>query len=128
MRYSLQREKVYEVLQKNPRHLRAEEVWEEAKKDLPDIGAATVYRNLNALVEMNLVRRIKSVDGVDHYDAYTQPHPHFICVRCANVYDTNLEYKDILSNIRKQSQDNILDVEIFIKGICKNCQKVHNNN
>lgn len=127
MRYSAQREKVYQILKENPRHLCAEEVWGLAKQDLPQIGFATVYRNLNALVEMNLARRIKSVDGVDHFDAHILPHPHFICTKCAKVYDSDITYKEIVDNIQKQIHDDVEDVEIFIKGVCKECQEVHNS-
>ena len=122
MRYSPQREKVYEVLCNNPMHLSADEVLALSKQDMPEIGIATVYRNLNALVEHGMVRRIKSVDGVDHYDANTKSHPHFICTKCAKVFDSEISYKDVLGSIQKQCSDDVEDVEIFIKGLCKSCK------
>ncbi|MBQ9987304.1 MAG: transcriptional repressor, partial [Erysipelotrichales bacterium] len=128
MRYSKQRDTVYEIVQSNPRHLSAEEVWELSKVEIPSIGFATVYRNLNALVQMGLVRRIKSVDGVDHFDACVMPHAHFICTHCAKVYDSVMSYQDVMEKIRMQSGENVEDVEIFIKGVCKDCQIVHNSN
>lgn len=122
MRYSPQREKVYEVLCNNPKHLSADEVLALCKEDMPEIGIATVYRNLNSLVDHGLVRRIKSVDGVDHYDANTNSHPHFICTKCAKVFDSDLPYKDILKTVQKQCREDVKDIELFIKGLCKNCK------
>lgn len=126
MRYSKQRDTVYEIVQSNPNHLSAEEIWELSKKDIPSIGFATVYRNLNTLVEMGQVRRIKSVDGVDHFDGCVTPHAHFICTHCAKVYDLPHSYQDVMEKIWEDYGKDVEDIEIFIKGVCKNCQIVHN--
>ena len=58
MNYSRQRELILNIVKGTKGHPTAEWVYRQAKKDIPTIGIATVYRNLNAMVEMGTLRRI----------------------------------------------------------------------
>ena len=68
MNYSRQRNLILDIVKNTTSHPTAEWVYQEAKKELPSIGIATVYRNLNTLVELGEVRRLSSGDGQDRFD------------------------------------------------------------
>ena len=52
------------------------------------IGIATVYRTLNTLVEMGMVRRQVFADGKAHYERAGRPsHPHLIDVATGTIVE-----------------------------------------
>ena len=60
LKVTRQRLVVLEVLAENPEeHLTAEEIYERVKADNPDIGLATVYRTVQLLLELELIRKLK---------------------------------------------------------------------
>ncbi len=63
MRYSKQRSLILDIVRSNPVDPTAEWVYEQARKEMPSIGIATVYRNLNALTEMGAIGKITGVGG-----------------------------------------------------------------
>ncbi len=123
MRYSKQRELVYNIIAGTDRHFIVDEIYACAKEEMPEIGIATVYRNVNQLCEAGQIKRIKGVDGVDHYDAIVKVHPHFLCRRCNRVYDLELPLKEILAATKRNSEHEIEDVDISVIGICKECKE-----
>lgn len=127
MRYSKQRELIFDVIASTKKHYCVDEIFKEANNHMPGIGIATVYRNVSQLVDAGRVRRIKAYDGVDHYDADISIHPHFICKCCGRVYDARIPYRKVVEEIQKYSDDAIEDVEITLKGICNNCKEKGDN-
>lgn len=118
MRNSKQREVILEIINNSCNHLNAYGIYDEAKKIIPNISLGTVYRNLKALEENNLIMTIK-VNGVIHYDKISR-HQHFICDKCKSIIDVYgmdfLKMKDFDGNI-------VTDYKIVLRGICKKCQK-----
>ena len=58
MKYSKQRELILKTLQENVIHPTADEIYHLARKEMPSLSLATVYRNLNQLAENNVIRKI----------------------------------------------------------------------
>ena len=127
MRYSKQRELVYEIIAGTKDHYSADEIFEVASRKMPEIGIATVYRNVNQLTDIGRVRRIKGIDGVDHYDATTMIHPHFLCRCCGRVYDAKIPYDAVVNELQSHIDDAIEDVEIILKGVCNKCKEKGDN-
>ena len=121
MKYSKQRELIYEQLKSNPIHPTAEEVYLQLKPNHPNISLATVYRNLNKLAESSIIKKIQGLDASDRFDHNTHEHYHFICEKCRRVYDVNLE---LLSYINDKVKDhNVKSFDLLLKGICNNCKE-----
>ena len=57
MRYSKQRELVMQTVERLCDHPTAEEIYDKAAQECPNLSLGTVYRNLNSLVEAGRVRR-----------------------------------------------------------------------
>lgn len=122
MKYSKQREIIYDKLQANPIHPTAEEVYLQLRPNHPNISLATVYRNLNKLAENNIIKKIQGLDASDRFDHNTHEHYHFICEKCRRVYDVNLE---LLSYINDKINDyNVKSFDLLLKGICNNCKEI----
>ncbi len=127
-----QRLLVLEVLANHKdEHLTAEDIYELVKEDDPEIGMATIYRNVQLLVEMQLVDRINLDDGRERYEIgeYYQGeerhhHHHLICRTCGAV----IPFKDdLLDDLEKRIEDetgfHVLDHELKFYGQCAKCQE-----
>ncbi len=126
-KYSKQRELIINSLKKRKDHPTAEELFLDLKKNMPEIGIATVYRNLQSLYQSGEIIKIKTKDGVDRYDGNIKPHIHFECLKCGKVSDISLEDEQMnkLDNDMKKLANEIgaskEKFSIIISGVCKNC-------
>ena len=81
------REAILECLRSTNTHPSAEWVHAKLRETFPDISLGTVYRNLSMFKEQGLVISVGTVNGIERFDANTQPHVHFICNGCHRVDD-----------------------------------------
>ena len=84
-RYSRQRELIYQAVLGTDRHPTAEMVYQWLKPANPSLSLGTVYRNLSLLAEEGILIRMPF--PVERYDAVTEPHSHFRCKSCGEVFD-----------------------------------------
>ena len=121
MRNTKQRDLILKIVNDSYSHLTADEVYVLVRKELPNISLGTVYRNLNVLVNLKKIRKIKTFDNKDHYDKAFKKHDHFICLKCNRVfdlYDTNY----IESKILPKSFE-VINCDITYSGYCNECKK-----
>lgn len=127
-KYSKQREWILKSLKQRTDHPTAEMLYSDLKKEVPEIGIATIYRNVNELVEEGDIIRIKSRSGKDRYDGNTMPHIHFECDSCLEIEDIFL-YEEAIQQLDNEMKKLVKEIgaeatasSIIIKGYCKNCQ------
>lgn len=116
MRNTKQRNLIFEIIDNSYNHLNAYQVYEIAKKYIPNISLGTVYRNLSCLVHDNRIREIE-VDGTLRFDRNDR-HAHFICDECNSIIDV---YNSILGDDKYIDGNLVSDYEIKLRGICKKC-------
>ena len=123
MRYSKQRELILEVVNQSSDHPTAEMIYWEVKKQIPNISLGTVYRNLNALVDASLIKRIH-IQDVDHFDHRKKEHYHFCCRECQTLYDLEAtDMKKLIQKVEEKEQVKIDDYEILFYGTGMHCMK-----
>ncbi|ANE33787.1 Fur family transcriptional regulator [Campylobacter hyointestinalis] len=72
-------------------HPTIEELYSEIKKDYPSISLATVYKNLNTLIDEKLVIEVNTPNQKAKYDIYEVPHIHVVCSNCGSVTDVSCD-------------------------------------
>lgn len=123
MNYSKQRELILNTLKTNPVHPTADELWTKLKRTDTHLSLATVYRNLNQLVELGLIRKITGLDSKDHFDYTLTPHDHFICVSCGRVQDVPSNFvSEARASVSEHLGKGTLVHEINFKGVCPTCR------
>lgn len=128
-KYSRQRELIIKSLKARTDHPTAEMLYEDLKKQIPEIGIATIYRNLVELCEEGEIIKIKSHSGKDRYDGNTMPHIHFECKECLEIEDIFLYEEDIkrfdneIKELTNMIHAEAVSSQIMIHGHCKNCKK-----
>lgn len=126
MRYSKQRETIYEVLKDDKSHPNADMIYMNVRKIIPDISLGTVYRNLNLLADQKRINRLDVGDGVIHFDANTEPHLHLVCDECGQIEDLFLDQSIIspfIDRIQDECSARISRADILLHGTCQHCLK-----
>lgn len=124
LKRSRQRDMIKAFLMGRKDHPTADVVYMNVRKDNPNISLGTVYRNLTLLSELGEIRRLRLGDGVDHYDADTSPHYHFVCEECGNVIDLEMDSLEKITEIAGAGFDGKIAGHVtYFYGICGNCVK-----
>ncbi len=98
LRCTTQRLAVYDQLSQELSHPTAEDVFHAVRRTLPRISLATVYKALEALVAIGAATRLTGTDGTGsaRYDARSEQHYHFRCLRTGEVYDLPTQFDPAL--------------------------------
>lgn len=91
LKRSRQREMIKSFLMGRKDHPTADVIYSNLKQQDPNLSLGTVYRNLTLLSDMGEILRLRVGDGVDHFDADTSEHYHFVCTECGSVIDLDMD-------------------------------------
>ncbi len=123
-KHSKQREAMIRILKNTKSHPSAEWLYNEMKKEFPNISLATVYRNLGFLLESKQIIRLDIGSGTEHYDADCSEHYHFVCHGCKQILDITLPPPVGLDEQAEQLNDISVDNHSLIfYGMCGKCEK-----
>ncbi len=125
LKYSRQREMIKEFLATRKDHPTADVVYRNVRQSNPNISLGTVYRNLTLLAELGEINRLRVGDGVDHFDADTSPHYHFVCKACGNIEDLNMDSIESITETAGAGFNGRIDGHVtYFYGICERCSRL----
>lgn len=124
LKYSRQREMIMDFLMTRKDHPTADIVYRNVRKQNPNISLGTVYRNLTLLADIGEISRLRVGDGVDHFDADTSLHYHFVCTECGSVTDLEMDsIENILEIAGANFDGHIAGHVTHFYGVCGNCAR-----
>ncbi|MBD3948690.1 transcriptional repressor [Tuanshanicoccus lijuaniae] len=104
-------------------HPTAEEIYEDLLPDNPGMSLATVYNNLNTLIEQGYVHEMKFAGITSRYDFMGHQHFHIICEKCGKVADFPArDITPIKDDAYEHTGYQVRGVSLEMFGICPNCQ------
>ena len=125
LRYTKQRQQVWDEIRISSEHRDAEEIYLaiNKNKDLK-VSRATVYRTIDVLVKNNLVRKMELGDGRALYEHKIDDghHDHIICVETGKIIEFyNEDLESLQENIvKKHGYELVRHVhQLFVKPIKK---------
>ena len=122
MRNTKQRDIILDIINNSYEHLTAYEVYELARKRIPNISLGTVYRNLNLLSEIGDAVKITTPLGGDRFDGNVHPHYHFCCSCCGDVIDLELDEQTEINKIANANFDGVIENHVMMfYGTCSDC-------
>ncbi len=122
LKRSKQRDMIKAFLMGRKDHPTADVVYMNVRKENPNISLGTVYRNLTLLSELGEINRLRLGDGVDHFDADTSPHYHFVCEKCGSIIDLEMESLAKITEIAGAGFDGKIAGHVtYFYGTCGNC-------
>lgn len=122
-RKSRQRDAIINDLCSRYDHPTAMDLYLSVREKIPNLSLGTLYRNLTQLEENGMVLRIP--DGsTDRFDGNVNPHAHFKCLTCGNVYDLmNFEIESL--TFSDEIINKVTNYSLIAFGLCKNCNKIN---
>lgn len=117
------RNAILSCLRQTDLHPSAEMVHEMLQAEHPDISLATVYRNLSRFKNQGIIQSIGTVNGIERFDANTNPHVHFVCGSCSSVLDLHqMEIPQQLCSYAAQLSGCQVDsCQLMFSGTCRAC-------
>ncbi len=118
---SLQRIKILEFLEKNRIHPTADMIYQALVDEMPTLSKTTVYNTLKAFAEKGVIVELSLFENEVRYEYSTEPHIHFKCFKCGNIYDISKTFECLKDE--KIEGHKVSEHHINLKGICKSCLK-----
>jgi Fur family transcriptional regulator, peroxide stress response regulator len=122
MNVTPQRMAVYKALLQSEEHPTPEMLYKRVTRKMPSVSLATIYKALDALESVGLVREVPVVSEKRRYDANDSPHHHLICSRCGSIRDYYSHDFDQL--VPRASVQGFVaqGVSVNITGVCPACR------
>ena len=124
-RLTPQRHMILSVIQEAGGHLSIDQILERVQERNPYVSLSTIYRTLELLRELGLVRENHLPGEQPHYEtAESTEHHHLVCRNCRAII--HLE-DNLLGNLHEQLQQQYafhgLTLDLVAAGYCDACWK-----
>ena len=104
-------------------HLTAEEIL--ARVD--GMGTATVYRALDHLAELGMIRKLSIGKKSAVYEYNREQHMHFVCRRCGEVFDIQADFSGMIFEAAKCCGHQPSWSEVTAHGLSSACAELEEN-
>lgn len=123
LRWTPQRRTVVEVLAGVRGHLTGADVVERCRERDPDTTPSTVYRTLDALEELGLVRHGHGADGREEYHVSpAEEHGHIYCSECGSRWELGTDEADEIVRAFRGARGFEVDLShVTVVGRCAAC-------
>ena len=122
MNVTPQRMAIYRALLQSEDHPTPEMLYRIVSRKMPSLSLATIYKTLDALETIGLVRAVAVDTDKRRYDANDSPHHHLICSSCGSIRDYYSNEFDALVPSRPVQGFVPWNVSVNITGVCTNCR------
>jgi Fur family transcriptional regulator, peroxide stress response regulator len=118
-----QRTAIYKSLIRNDTHPTAEDVYQEVRKEMPNVSLDTVNRTLLTLSHIGAAFIVEGTGQPRRFDGGLENHQHFRCIQCGRVVDFHYEPLDNIALPQDiEGTFKILRKTVYIEGLCETCQ------
>lgn len=125
-RNTKQKQMILTILRESDRPMSINEIHQKIVESLPKIAKSTIYRNIEILLNQNLIDKYHLNDSEIFYriKADSHEHRHFvICDDCKRIFDLPTCPIHDLENAMEEEGFIIKEHQIQISGICKDCAR-----
>lgn len=124
LRWTPQRRLLVEVLGETDGHITGAELVERCRAIDPQTTPSTVYRTLDVLEEIGLVRHAHGLDGREEFHVLpAREHGHLHCSRCERSWE--IEADEVTGLVRDLRRAKGFDVDLghlSVVGLCADCR------
>lgn len=111
------------VLQRND-HPTVDQIFESVRGRIPGLSRTTVYRVLETLCQLGMLRRLHHPGATVRFDGKTARHHHLVCRLCHRVVDVESKKFDSIALTPSQRRGFIVeDFTVHFHGICPECSE-----
>ncbi len=123
-RLTAARRVILDTLVESGGHLTADEVAERARQRATGIGRMTVYRTLDLLCALGLLRPVYQGTGAAHYILMEDGHHHhLVCSGCGQVIEfVECDFDDLHRQIAERYGFHVEGHLLELYGVCEVCK------
>ncbi len=103
-------------------HISIESLYEVMIKKFNSISLATIYKNINLMLENAFIQEVKLPDTKSVYELTKDAHSHLTCQECGSIEDISLSLDAIISKMSQTSDFKVDSSSLVLTGSCKKCQ------
>jgi Fe2+ or Zn2+ uptake regulation protein len=104
-------------------HISIEELYQAIREKFTSISLATLYKNVNTMLDVSLIREVKIAGQKTKYEIEKESHAHIMCKSCGELKDIPFDPTLLFQKSVDMGDYITEDVSIIISGICPECQK-----
>ena len=125
LRWTPQRRLLLNVLAESQGHVTAAELVERCRATDPQTTPSTVYRTLDVLEDLGLVRHGHGADGREEFHVLpATEHGHLYCRNCGRSWEVDAaEAADMLTALERTRGFAVDLSHLTVVGLCSNCQR-----
>ena len=125
LRMTSQRALILDIISQGREHLDADEVYQLARQRQPNLSLSTVYRNLQLLKRLGLVKELHFDESHHHYEAKPSvEHHHLVCLDCGKVVEFGCALSQKMrQEIARKKGFKVTGVEVHMTGYCARCRR-----
>ena len=121
LRMTPQRQFVLEALL-DLEHATPEQICQHVQRSTPTVNITTVYRTLELLEKLGVVRHTHLGHGAPSYSVHEHQHVHLVCHGCGRIEEVPRELMDGLTGTLHQKYGFALDAgHLALSGTCREC-------
>jgi Fe2+ or Zn2+ uptake regulation protein len=122
-RKTKQRELILKVVRGTRTHPTADWIYNEVRKEIPNISLGTVYRNLRLLCQSGEVLELDMCGTLSRFDGRTDNHYHFRCLKCGRVFDLDEPVDEGLNKrVADRTGFEVQCHRLEFRGLCLDCK------
>jgi Fur family ferric uptake transcriptional regulator len=122
-RMTSQRLAILHVLRHAGTHLSPSEIYRQAKQTLPGLTEPTVYRTLEFLSDLALVRPSYNSSGHLTYEIAGNDHHHLVCKQCGSEIEVDHALLESLYRLLETTSGyRSIGSHVTFFGVCPHCQ------
>ncbi len=103
-------------------HISIEKIYETIKTAFPSLSLATIYKNIIAMQECDIIRELKIPGQKNRYEIKKEPHHHIVCKKCGNITDIETDVESSLKDISLKYDFDVSEISLSISGVCRSCK------
>ncbi|WP_229686715.1 Fur family transcriptional regulator [Longimycelium tulufanense] len=121
MRMTPQRQLVLDAVRELG-HATPEQTCQHVQRTAPTVNITTIYRTLDLLERLGLVRHTHLGHGAPTYSAEEHEHVHLVCHRCARVDEVPTDtLSGLVEQLRRERGFALDATHVALHGLCADC-------
>jgi Fur family peroxide stress response transcriptional regulator len=117
-----QRVAIVEELYSNG-HMNIDDLYKKLLEKFPSISLATIYKNINAMIEKVFLNEVKIPNAKSVYELVKDEHSHLVCSSCGKIEDVDLDISNLVKEATSSKNYTINQASIIFAGVCTDCSK-----
>ncbi|MDF1874597.1 transcriptional repressor [Sulfurimonas sp. SAG-AH-194-I05] len=116
-----QRLAITDVLYTNG-HINIESLYEKMIKKFTSISLATIYKNINLMLEHSFIQEVKLPNAKSVYELTKETHSHIVCTTCGSIEDISLDLNKVIMQVSESNAFHTTSSDLVLSGICIHCK------